>query len=1439
MFNLCVLVDCCLQRRGELELVKIFQSEVFESKVFLEGNCLEDCYAAVGAVANQWLDVLDEQGRRMDDDQLLELISERKTISKTVEDYDGRKSTSLTTAGRLADFLGAEMVQDKGLNCNLIISRLPAGAPVTDRAIPVAIFSCEPNIRRFFLRKWLKDSTLDCDDFRNVVDWSYYKERLGKSIQKIISIPAGMQLVRNPCPRIEHPPWLQKKLTARGQGKKQLGMRDMFSPKLPTATGPGLFAAGTDQHIKTARHILAHDSSPLKAGKRDAEHVVDIEEMTDVIVAHSSLVPATASVEESETVTTTVPVLDHAPSSAAELHSWLSARKNQWKQARAMRKAQNVSIASGNPSQWASSVKNKKPAGVMDFVRSANLAATFGTWQVLEIQEMVTPGDFLVWAFTSPTDLQRLVLHIPRAIFVNILKSGKDAQLAAADLKGVKSRRELPHGKECLELFEIEMSEKRFQLNDRSVNLFLANSEVEGVYESLVPLWFRAVIKMGCVCKVSNNRKRSGQAQLTYDLSDLDMVHTNAHPYLSPSSAQYKRIFIYFAQDRSRTTNPSAVLAIFFLQSSNKDILDASVAQAEGADSVEDAADNLLASRSLSARCHVWLVTGRTVTSLESKPPLQRIFQRFQPSSKAEIKFSTLFVATTADAWRLGNARLEQYSRQHQGPTIVVAQGGNHSKIASLNTSTSMAHREWRHSLPALHEFPLTVMPAHTLDEHFPAVGWSTFAAERLIQRYILHMRWYLDRLHCASYSQIPLCNLSNDALTVIIDVLYARLLQQNRHLLWASGNSASPDLGLGAAPSQDLWQIWAEPLQEPQVNNPGLYRCACVELDVYGLAVSAIMVSADLDSDGLIQSTVPAAGGMFDKESAASMACSEASVGRAFAVFKALVTKCMEDLKRDRLADSLLTAIYRYLCGYGNGLLTDPLLHRVVYTLMCRLFWKLIRAFCELGVEIVYADFSRIIIATKRQTQLEAQEYVDFILNAVTSKELFGYLQVSVKQRWEQLVWLETENFAALPFPVPEAAEEAEEEEMHAAGESGAPTEEDEGKKDDENEKEEDSASFDLKAIKRSVEKYSFNRPSQSRNRARERTADDDEDEYEEDSSDGEVDDISDDGEHPAPQRKYDSIGDLLDTFEEVDHRTEEPDEVQGGEVDEELPERVVQRWSMCASWPPIATIFFEFHVAEFILRYEKAVQKNVGEQLGESAAMKHFLSAEQSPVVDEEDVVAQATVDLMQYIEGELTKALLTDVDQIVQMHGGRTVALEFVKAICHVMTLEGSCATAVQGMRRLLLVQLQVQEFSTDSDFQLSAESYVLRDVICSYCSVCRDFDLLRDRALLAAAAAKEAWKCPYCLATLNMEEIESRLLQNCEQFATRFLLQDFRCAKTHMVSRRLCTAQSDLCAPLAMDYSAISANKDAAILTKVAQTHRFAFLLQAIKDITLDE
>ena len=127
-----------VKRRGELKLVKIFQQQIF--KFFLEGSTLAETYGAVAKVANKWLDVLHSHGSTLADEELIDLICENKSMSKTLAEYGTQKSTPITTAKRLAEFLGEQMIKDKGLNCKFIISSRPKNAPVTERAIPVAIF---------------------------------------------------------------------------------------------------------------------------------------------------------------------------------------------------------------------------------------------------------------------------------------------------------------------------------------------------------------------------------------------------------------------------------------------------------------------------------------------------------------------------------------------------------------------------------------------------------------------------------------------------------------------------------------------------------------------------------------------------------------------------------------------------------------------------------------------------------------------------------------------------------------------------------------------------------------------------------------------------------------------------------------------------------------------------------------------------------------------------------------------------------------------------------------------------------------------------------------------------------------------------------------------------------------------------------------------------
>jgi hypothetical protein len=99
-----------------------------------------------------------------------------------------------------------------------------------------------------------------------------------------------------------------------------------------------------------------------------------------------------------------------------------------------------------------------------------------------------------------------------------------------------------------------------------------------------------------------------------------------------------------------------------------------------------------------------------------------------------------------------------------------------------------------------------------------------------------------------------------------VIDVTYARQLVHNRHILWASENVNQPDLGQGSGVDQDLWNVWSEALKEPVLSQPGIYRTFSIELDVFGLAVCAIMSSTELDVEGVTTASVNISADTIDK---------------------------------------------------------------------------------------------------------------------------------------------------------------------------------------------------------------------------------------------------------------------------------------------------------------------------------------------------------------------------------------------------------------------------------------------------------------------------------------------------------------------------------------------------------------------------------------------
>jgi DNA polymerase epsilon subunit 1 len=217
-----------IKRRGELKLVKVFQSEVFSQ--FLNGTTLEECYQSVAATADRWLDVLDTQGVKLEDEELLELLTESSNMSKRLEAYGTHKTAQVTTARRLAEFLGDQIVKSEGLKCAYVVANKPYGAMVTERAVPTAIFLTDASTRRRFLTKWLKFYGSDDElTLRQILDWDYYWKRLESTIQKIVTIPAGIQGIFNPVPRIKNPDWLEKQIRSSSYHRRQLTLDTMLS----------------------------------------------------------------------------------------------------------------------------------------------------------------------------------------------------------------------------------------------------------------------------------------------------------------------------------------------------------------------------------------------------------------------------------------------------------------------------------------------------------------------------------------------------------------------------------------------------------------------------------------------------------------------------------------------------------------------------------------------------------------------------------------------------------------------------------------------------------------------------------------------------------------------------------------------------------------------------------------------------------------------------------------------------------------------------------------------------------------------------------------------------------------------------------------------------------------------------------------------------------
>ncbi|KAL7311155.1 DNA polymerase epsilon catalytic subunit [Mucor circinelloides] len=511
-----------VKRRGELKLIKIFQSEIFE--VFLKGDTLEECYSAVAQVADRWLDVLFSKAINLSDDELFELISENRSMSRTLEEYGAQKSTAITTAKRLSEFLGAQMIKDKGLACKFIISARPFDIPVSERAVPVAIFQAEHSVKKHFLRKWLRDNSLETFDIRDILDWDYYVERFGSVIQKIITIPAAMQKVHNPVPRVRHPDWLFKRVAAKDDKFKQHRITDMFS--------------------KSDRPLM-----------EDLMDIDDIEELNVAGTATNGL-PKIAKVIKRKHGTAAVfdpsaplpeqDLKENMPDWNVDYPAWLEFQKRKWKRQRLIRE-HNKKM--GHDSQFLST---QASSGAASFFRKQTGSLVTSVWEVLQIVETDIPGEYRMWIMVQD-QMFNIRLTVPRTFYINSKEANPQAiQLENPSCHMAKCTRTLPRSHQVYNLYQMFMSETTYQNEIKKFTNIFNHPTTEGVYETQVPLLARAILQLGATCQYSKQKggpTRKMDDQFT--LQDLMQRSEMTNHYISDPK-QFNYIFLFHAHSDSR-----------------------------------------------------------------------------------------------------------------------------------------------------------------------------------------------------------------------------------------------------------------------------------------------------------------------------------------------------------------------------------------------------------------------------------------------------------------------------------------------------------------------------------------------------------------------------------------------------------------------------------------------------------------------------------------------------------------------------------------------------------------------------------------------------------------------------------------------------------------------------------------------------------------------
>ncbi|XP_034220092.1 DNA polymerase epsilon catalytic subunit A-like isoform X4 [Prunus dulcis] len=957
-----------IKRRGELKLIKVFQAELFDK--FLHGSTLEECYSAVASVANRWLDLLDNQGKDVADSELLEYISESSTMSKSLADYGEQKSCAVTTARRLANFLGDSMVKDKGLRCQYIVACEPKGTPVSERAVPVAIFETDAEIMKFYVRKWCKVSS-DVG-IRSIIDWSYYKQRLGSAIQKIVTIPAAMQKVSNPVPRVAHPDWLHKKVREKDDKFRQRKLVDMFRSlnrdhlleKNSDAIGPNHVI---DEEIVEDLEDFNRKSSSINRPRPIVRcyEVNNKKNSVEIAGQIDSQQQRTNNKENELQVQNTVS--SEAIDRNVDYHGWLQIKKRKWKDTLDRRKKQRLnnarSVHHANNEVLGGGRNHKEPQGkgVNSYFRRNEEALTRCHWQIIQLVPSSQGDQFSAWVVVEGIML-KIPVTVPRVFYINSKAPIEKLfeKISEEKPQGKNVNKTLPHGRRAYNLYEAIIDEDRFKTLSKKLAALLGDPEVEGIYETKVPLEFNAIVQIGCVCKVDKTAKKRN-VQDGWSVSELHMKTTTECTYLDESIS-----FFYLYQS---TSEGRAIFIAYFPSSRTITVV----------------VVNPYQNKDLSA----------SFLEKQFREACQAL--SIQPPPRNGIIIKVDYVGFPKDAEMILHRAINEHRHEHHGPTVAVIECPNFQLMKS--------------SIGALDDFPCVSIPSNARDSNYQVLGWQQVAAKIGMQRCAASPQWLRERISLSRYAHVPLGNFELDWLIHAADIFFSRALRDQQQVLWIS-DDGNPDLG--GINEEDT--CFADEVYQHDFSFPGAYRKVTVELKIHHLAVNALLKSNQVNEmeGGALLGFESDVNSTSDLHVGFDEATSSAHTLR---VLKQLIQRCLANAvtSGNVYADALLQHLYRWLCS-PQSKLHDPTLHRILHKVMSKVLAILMIEFRKLGAKIIFANFYKVIIDTGKFDLSGAKAYCDSLLKTLQARELFEWIELEPLQFWHSLLFMDQYNYGGIP---------------------------------------------------------------------------------------------------------------------------------------------------------------------------------------------------------------------------------------------------------------------------------------------------------------------------------------------------------------------------------------------------------------------------------------